>query len=125
MQLQGAGVPMKPLTILLAVVSLPALTGCVTSGASPTLEFAGSLDFSRPGVRFLLTHPSCLTCEGKVASARVPEKFSVPLACNENLGGTMEAIKSERIEGTIVLADNRTGKVTFDLPLARRDKASK
>lgn len=82
------------------------------------------LEFSRPGVRILLAHPSGLTCECQVASARVPDKFTVPLAY-DNVSGTMEAIKTERIEGTVVLADNRAGKVTFDLPLARRSNATR
>jgi len=115
---------MKQLRELL-IGSLFGISGCATPAPPPSLEFAGSLDFSRPGVRFLLTHPSGLTCEGQVASARLPDKFNVPLACSDKIGGTMDAVKTERIEGTVLLADSRAGKVTFDLPLARRGKTGR
>ena len=116
---------MRKLVLLLLFASLT-LAACATSEPPRTaLEFTGTLDLSRPGVGFHLSHASGLACQGHVTSSRLPDKFVVPLKCGDQLVGSMEAVKTERIEGTVTLGDGRSGKVAFDLPLARRGTTGK
>ena len=82
---------------------------------------------SRSGIGFALTHSGGLTCSGQFAGSRLPEKFTVPLTCSDNAtSGTMEATKgAEGIYGTIVLADGRTGVVSFALPAGQRGRPAR
>ena len=105
------------------------IASCATQDPSPPprLEFAGTLDLSKSGVGFALSHPSGLTCSGQFPGSRLPEKFTVPLSCSDNAtSGTMEATKgAEGIYGTVALADGRTGVASFTLPSAMRGRPAK
>lgn len=93
--------------------------GCATAPPQPPppLEFAGALDLSQPGIGFRLAHASGLSCDGHYSGSRLPEAFSIPLRCNDERDGVMDAVKRQSIQATIKLADGRTGLAAFELPV--------
>ena len=108
-----------------ALGSAAGLAACSTTPEPvPPIEFSGLTDVSRTGVKFVLSNSEGLTCSGQIAGPQIPEKFTVPLTC-DGTTGSMEAIRAERIEGAISLADGRKGTVTFDVPVVSRPQKKK
>lgn len=106
------------LGVVAAVAVCSIATGCATAPTSPPppLEFTGTIDLSRPGIGFRLDHASGLSCEAHYSGSRLPETFAVPLQCNEQREGMMDAVKRESVHATIKLSDGRTGVATIALP---------
>lgn len=80
------------------------------------LSFNGTLDFSRPGIGFNLSHESGLICDARYGSGRLPETVTLPLNCNENQSGTLTVANAADIRGVIALADGRVGDAIFERP---------
>lgn len=101
-----------------AALLVSIVAGCATAPPQPPapLEFSGTLDLSRPGIGFRLEHTSGLTCEGHHSGSSLPETFIVPLRCNDQKDGLLDAVKQDAIRATIKLADGRTGVSTIPLP---------
>lgn len=111
----------------LALMSVAALAlGACTTAPPPApppaerLSFAGTLDLSRPGISFHLTHESGLACDASYGSGRLPDTVTVLLACNDAQTGTLTVVKAGTLSGTVTLSGGRTGDVLFQPPPAPR-----
>jgi hypothetical protein len=89
----------------------------VPAAPASRLVFQGTMDLSRPGVTFEISHAD-LSCTGHHAVGRLPEKFSIPVRCNDTATGTMALTKSTSISGTVNLSSGIEGDVEFSRPVA-------